>query len=118
MVAAAPHGSQRLLLVLAEIGGNKGWYLGMVPGNSADRSVGRDWITQCLSASERPPPSKMERSPPTPNTGTAFPLHDGARPRAAHLSAKSGGHPAWERSMSLRSEPVGEIPADTKSLRA
>src|SRR3954468_15677487 len=85
----------------------------MVPGNSADRSVGRDWITQCLSASERPPPSKMERSPPAPNTGAAFPPHDGARPRAAHLSAKSGGHSAWERSMSLRPEPVGEIPADT-----
>src|SRR3954447_23159067 len=27
VVAAAPHGSQRLLLVLAEIGGNKEWYL-------------------------------------------------------------------------------------------
>ena len=27
MVAAAPHVSQRLLLVLAEIGGDKGWYL-------------------------------------------------------------------------------------------
>src|SRR3954451_11365886 len=85
----------------------------MVPGNSADRSVGRDWITQCLSASERPPPSKMEHSPPAPNTGAAFPPHAGARPRAAHLSANSGGHPAWERSMSLRPEPVGEIPAET-----
>src|SRR3982750_3508146 len=63
----------------------------MVPGNSADRSVGRDWITQCLSASERPPPSKMERSPPAPNTGAAFPPHDGARPRAVHLSANSAG---------------------------
>src|SRR3982751_3766406 len=85
----------------------------MVPGNSADRSVGRDWITQCLSASERPPPSKMECSPPAPNTGAAFPPHDGARLRAAHLSANSGGHPAWERSMSLRPEPAGEIPAET-----
>ena len=27
MVAAAPHVSQRLLLVLAEIDGDKGWYL-------------------------------------------------------------------------------------------
>src|SRR3954454_3226990 len=70
----------------------------MVPGNSADRSVGRDWITQCLSASERPPPSKMERSPPAPNTGAAFPPHDGARPRAAHLLlvlAEIGGNKGW-----------------------
>src|SRR4051794_18592684 len=67
----------------------------MAPGNSADRSVGRDWITQCLSASKRPPPSKMERSPPAPNTGAAFPPHDGARLRAAHLSANSLDLVGW-----------------------
>src|SRR4051794_22166618 len=33
--------------------------------------------------------------------------------RAVHLSANSGGPPAWERSMSLRPEPVSEIPAET-----
>src|ERR687890_834194 len=35
----------------------------MMPRNSADRSVGRDWVTQCLPASKRPPSAKVKPPP-------------------------------------------------------
>src|SRR3954452_22930977 len=63
----------------------------MMPENSADRSVGRGCITQHPSASKRPPGAEVERHPPAANAGAAFPPHDGARPRAAHLLAKCLG---------------------------
>ncbi len=60
----------------------------MMPENGADRSVGRDWITQSPSASQRPPGTEMERHP-SRTSAPPFPRYDGARPRAADLLAKS-----------------------------
>src|SRR4051794_39439983 len=57
----------------------------MMPGNGADRSVGRGWVTQYPSASKRPPRAKVQPYPPDANVTVLFPPHDGARPRAADL---------------------------------
>src|SRR3954466_10647416 len=59
----------------------------MMPGNGADRSVGRGWVTQYPSASKRPPRAKVQPYPPDANVTVLFPPHDGARPRAADLLA-------------------------------
>src|SRR3954470_3472967 len=98
----------------------------MMPGNSADRSVGRGCITQYPSASKRPPGAEVERHPPAANAGAAFPPHDGARPRAAHLLAKSAalgrataldGSLVWRSPMSLRlPQPVPPVPDDTARI--
>src|SRR3954462_12824371 len=64
----------------------------MMPGNGADRSVGRGWVTQYPSASKRPPRAKVQPHPPDANVTVLFPPHDGARPRAADLLAKSPEH--------------------------
>src|SRR5215208_4604510 len=61
----------------------------MMPGNGADRSVGRGWVTQYPSASKRPPRAKVQPHPPDANVTVLFPPHDGARPRAADLLANS-----------------------------
>src|SRR4051812_25027192 len=69
----------------------------MMPGNGADRSVGRGWVTQYPSASKRPPRAKVQPYPPDANVTVLFPPHDGARPRAADLLANwlgaKGGPP-------------------------
>src|SRR5215212_289739 len=72
----------------------------MMPGNGADRSVGRGWVTQSPSASKRPPRAKVQPHPPDANVTVLFPPHDGARPRAADLLAKS---PDW-----LKAAPMWE----------
>src|SRR3954467_14547206 len=61
----------------------------MMPGNGADRSVGRGWVTQYPSASKRPPRAKVQPYPPDANVTVLFPPHDGARPRAADLLGES-----------------------------
>src|SRR3954452_14524552 len=71
----------------------------MMPGNGADRSVGRGWVTQYPSASKRPPRAKVQPHPPDANVTVLFPPHDGARPRAADLLAKS---PDWLKAAPMR----------------
>src|SRR3954463_15467506 len=71
----------------------------MMPGNGADRSVGRGWVTQYPSASKRPPRAKVQPYPPDANVTVLFPLHDGARPRAADLLANS---PDWLKAAPMR----------------
>src|SRR4051795_9381498 len=61
----------------------------MMPGNGADRSLGRGWVTQYPSASKRPPRAKVQPYPPDANVTVLFPPHDGARPRAADLLGES-----------------------------
>src|SRR3954463_2848291 len=71
----------------------------IMPGNGADRSVGRGWVTQYPSASKRPPRAKVQPHPPDANVTVLFPPHDGARPRAADLLAKS---PDWLKAAPMR----------------
>src|SRR4051794_13374909 len=71
----------------------------MMPGNGADRSVGRGWVTQYPSASKRPPRAKVQPYPPDANVTVLFPPHDGARPRAADLLANS---PDWLKAAPMR----------------
>src|ERR671913_1740966 len=59
----------------------------MIPGNSADRSVGRDWVTQCLPASKRPPSAKVKPPPLEANDAVHFLSMMVRAPRAAHLLA-------------------------------
>jgi len=61
----------------------------MMPGNGADRSVGRGWVTQYPSASKRPPRAKVQPHPPDANVTVLFPPYDGTRPRAADLLANA-----------------------------
>src|SRR4051812_45437108 len=71
----------------------------MMPGNGADRSVGRGWVTQYPSASKRPPRAKVQPYPPDANVTVLFPPHDGARPRAADLLANL---PDWLKAAPMR----------------
>src|ERR671913_525411 len=61
----------------------------MMPRNSADRSVGRDWVTQCLPASKRPPSAKVKPPPLEANAAVHFLSMMVRAPRAAHLLANS-----------------------------
>lgn len=63
----------------------------MVPENSADQSGGQDWVSQCQSASKRPPSAEMERHPATDNNAPHFLDMMVRAPRAVNLVAKSGG---------------------------
>src|SRR3954465_4781011 len=74
----------------------------MMPGNGADRSVGRGWVTQYPSASKRPPRAKVQPYPPDANVTVLFPPHDGARPRAADLLGNGEQTPHEQASQTVK----------------
>src|SRR5919112_5275267 len=61
----------------------------MIPGNSAGRSVGRGWGTQCLPASKRPSSAKVKPLPPEANAAVDFLSMMVHASRAAYLLANA-----------------------------
>jgi hypothetical protein len=76
----------------------------MIPGNSAGRSVGRGWGTQCLPASKRPSSAKVPPPPPEANA-------------AVHFLSMMVRARAWRCNLRLRTAPAIRPKRDTVQER-